>query len=104
MQVTREQPEVELVRWIIGMVVLMWLATGCSDHTQTIEIDPTPQSTAQGPLVVSLNPQAIVHEWEYISPLSENRVQSLPRGEAISFGPATREAYMRWREGGFDLI
>jgi hypothetical protein len=99
-----EQKEVELMRWTSWVVVLMWLAAACSDNTQIIEMDPTPQSTAQGPLVVSLNPQAIVHEWEYISPLSENRVQSLPRGEAISFGPATREAYMRWREGGFDLI
>jgi hypothetical protein len=92
------------VRWIIGMVVLLWLATGCSDHPQATVIDPTPSSKAQGPLVVSLTPQAIVYEWNYISPLSEKMVQSLPRGEAISFGPAKREAYIRWREGGFDLI
>jgi hypothetical protein len=94
------------MRWICCFSILAWLVVGCSAEQSSVEPEPTPQPTPVGPLVISNTPNATVESWEYINPRSENAVQSFPSREsaAIEFAPGNREAYILWREGGFDLI
>lgn len=91
-----------LLRYFVVFICLLFIS--CRSETNSVELEPTP--TPQGPSVISNNPDAIVESWEYISPRAEDALISFPSGnpEAIEFGPEHYEAYIVWREGGFDLV
>jgi hypothetical protein len=93
------------MRWLRFLVVFICLLlVGCRSESSAVEAEPTP--TPQGPSVISKNPNAIIESWEYISPRSEKALTSFPSSDpaAIKFGPELDEAYIVWREGGFDLV
>jgi|GEM_PF-3608141 len=96
------------MRWT-GLFVfpLLWLlVAGCSDDLGYMEPTPTPTRIAEKPQVISASPDIVVESWEYLSPQSKKAPDSFPTNDpdAIEFAPGNRQAYIVWREGGFDLV
>ena len=96
------------MRWT-GLFVfpLLWLLmSGCRDDLGHMEPTPTPTRIAEKPQVISASPDIVVESWEYLSPQSERAPDSFPANDpdAIEFAPGNRQAYIVWREGGFDLV
>ena len=96
------------MRWT-GLFVfpLLWLlVAGCSDDLGYMEPTPTPTRIAEKPQVISASPDIVVESWEYLSPQSERAPDAFPANDpdALEFAPGNRQAYIVWREGGFDLV
>ena len=96
------------MRWT-GLFVfpLLWLLmSGCRDDLGHMEPTPTPTRIAEKPQVISASPDIVVESWEYLSPQSERAPDSFPANDpdALEFAPGNRQAYIVWREGGFDLV
>lgn len=89
-------------RYLIALIPLLLI----SCQSATTPAAPAPSPTPQGPTVTSNNPDVTVESWEYINPRSEEALTFFPSGnpDAIRFGPEHYEAYVIWREGGFDLV
>lgn len=95
------------MHWLRYLIVLIcFLSVGCSNETNSATPEATQTPIGLGPAVISNNPTIIVQSWEYIGPRSPDALVSFPsrNPEAIAFGPDHYEAYIIWRESGFDLI
>lgn len=92
-----------LLKCFILLVCLLFVS--CGSKIDSLEENTT--AISEVPVVVSSNnPNAIIESWEYLNPRSEETLASfLSRDpKSIGFGPSQYEAYIIWREGGFDLV
>ena len=94
--------------WSIRLlfICMCLLSAGCGNPENSPDFSATASPTPRGPAVMNDNPDVILQSWEYIHPHSDKALVSFPSDdpEAIEFGPEHYEAYMVWRESGFDLI
>lgn len=108
LSIPRQTKTEEQMRWTgLFVFTFIWLlVAGCRDDLGYMEPTPTPTRVVEKPQVISTSPDAVVESWEYLSPRSEKVLESFPAGdpEAIEFAPGNRQAYIIWREGGFDLV
>lgn len=94
----------QLPRYLIVLICLLLIS--CRSEASSTESELMLASQDRGPAVISNNPNAAVKSWEYISPHLDEALTSFPSSnpETIKFGPDHYEAYIMWREGGFDII
>lgn len=83
---------------------LCFLSVACSNQTNSATAEPTPTPLPRGPAAISHNANVVVKKWVYLNP--DQALQAFPSRpkEAIAFDPDRHEAYIIWREGGFDIV
>ncbi len=97
------------------VVFVVWMVVGCQTsgrgaEMSTPEVPSTGTGLPIGPLVASTNSNAVVTGWQYLSPRAEEAWQGFPISvndpgpDVIRFGEHPEDAYLRWREDGFDLV
>ena len=111
----------ERLKEIAGVIIVVLLVGATLVCQQSMRQSQQVQATAAaapltvtplpiGPLAVSLNPDVVIVDWQYLDPSNTEAWEEFGFSRhpvepgTIDLGSKTNEAYAHWHEEGFDLI